>query len=161
MQGLIVHPMPVADDTSHLIAHRLIVNHSHSCGPVPVPPDAIVMPVWLLVIPVIILVPTIGRWFMPNPLARLRFDGFGIPPKPLLEPIDRAASLEPVESCGLSISIPSPPALLLCLRCRFAEIAMVRGREAAPGPGVAFGGAAAIGTTPFPPTAPAMEPALP
>lgn len=38
---------------------------------------------------------------------------------------------------------------------------MDRGIEAAPGPGVDFGGAAAIGTTPLPPTAPAAEPALP
>lgn len=84
-----------------------------------------------------------------------------MPLNPLLDPMDRAASLEPVDSCGLSMSIPSPPALLLCLRCRFAEIEMVRGNEAAPGPGVALGGAAAMGTTPLPTVAPAMELALP
>jgi hypothetical protein len=46
--------------------------------------------------------------------------------------------------------------LLLWRRCRFDdddESAAVRGSEAAPGPGALLGGAAAMGTTPFPPTA--------
>lgn len=113
--------------------------------------------------PAIIVVPTIGRCVMPNPLARPRLAEPDMP-NPLLDPKDRAASFEPVEFSGLSMSILpllSPPALLLCLRCRLAETVTDRGMEAAPGPGVDFGGAAAIGTTPLPPTAPAAEPALP
>lgn len=71
--------------------------------------------------------------------------------------MDRDKSLEPAVSLGLSTSIPKPPSaptLLLCLRCRFeeAEAAVDREAEDAPGPGVALGGAAAIGTTPLPPT---------
>jgi hypothetical protein len=74
-----------------------------------------------------------------------------------------AASFDPVEFSGLSISMLlidcSITTLLLCLRWRFDEDdederAAVRGRDAAPGPGVLFGGAAAMGTTPFPPTSP-------
>lgn len=85
-----------------------------------------------------------------------------MPPYPLLEPIERAASLDPVESSGLSISIPLLSAApLLCLRCRLEDSVMVRGIAAAPGPGADLGGAAAIGTTPFPPTAPVADPALP
>ena len=86
--------------------------------------------------------------------------------KPLLEPRERAASLDPVEFSGLSMSmIPtgwSLPALLLWRRCRFEEdMAADREREEAPGPGVFLGGAAAMGTTPLPPTTPLEEPALP
>lgn len=71
-------------------------------------------------------------------------------------PMDRHGSLDPAVSLGLSISIPeepSVPALLLCLRCRLDEAEAAPDREAddAPGPGVAFGGAAAMGTTPLPP----------
>jgi len=88
---------------------------------------------------------------------------------PLLEPMDLAASLDPVEFSGLSISIPplpepvfwSPPALLLWRRCRLEPMVAVLVRDAAPGPGALFGGAAAMGTTPFPPTTPLEEPALP
>lgn len=130
-----------------------MVSHSHSCGPVPVPPGAIDSPDWPVDMPVIILVPDIGRCVMPNPLARPRFAGFDMARRPLLELSERAASFDPVEFSGLSMSMPSPPALLLCLRWRLAEIATLRGREAAPGPGVDLGGAAAIGTTPFPPAA--------
>jgi hypothetical protein len=91
---------------------------------------------------------------------------------PFVEPSDRAASLEPVEFSGLSTSMPPPlalplptlsaPALLLCLRWRFDDMVIERGSDAAPapGPGVFLGGAAAIGTTPFPPTAPPDDPAL-
>lgn len=101
----------------------------------------------------------IGRCVMPNPFASPSVDdGVVIAPNPLLDPSDRAASFDPVDSCGLSISImpppspPPPPALLLCRLCRFElEIAIVRGSvAAAPGPGVALGGAAAMGTTPLP-----------
>lgn len=103
-----------------------------------------------------------GRCDMPNALARPRLACPDIPPKPLLDPRERAASLEPVEFSGLSISMPLSFAPLLCLRWRLADmVAMDRGREAAPGPGVDLGGAAAIGTTPFPPTAFVVEPALP
>lgn len=100
---------------------------------------------------------------MPKPLARPRFDGLDMAPKPLLEPTERAASLDPVEFSGLSMSIPPPlsTAPLLCLRCRLAETVMVRDMAAAPGPGADLGGAAAIGTTPLPPTAPVVDPALP
>ena len=52
--------------------------------------------------------------------------------------------------------------LLLCRRCRFDdEVGALWIEDApAPGPGLVFGGAAAIGTTPFPPTAP-LDPAFP
>jgi hypothetical protein len=80
--------------------------------------------------------------------------------------IDRTpASLELVEAPpGLSMSILgdiSAPPLLLCLRWRFDDTVAGRTREEAPGPGVDFGGAAAMGTTPFPPMPPADEPVLP
>jgi hypothetical protein len=44
------------------------------------------------------------------------------------------------------------PSLLLCLRCLFDDAVAGRDMEEAPGPGAVFSGAAAIGTTPFPPT---------
>lgn len=54
---------------------------------------------------------------------------------------------------------------LLCRRCRFGATACEREAvAAAPGPGVAFGGAAAMGTTPLPPeipVVPTLEPAEP
>lgn len=150
------------DFVSTQAAHRLIVSHSHSCGPVPVPAGVIVRADCPLGMPAIMPGPTTGRCVMPKLLAKPRLAAFDIAPNPLLDPNERAASLDPVEFSGLSMSITlSPPALLLCLRCRFADIAIVRGRDAAPGPGVDLGGAAAIGTTPFPPTAAAAEPALP
>lgn len=112
--------------------------------------------------PVIMPEPTIGLWVMPKPFARPRLAEFDMVPNPLLEPIERAVSLDPVEFSGLSMSIPAlSAALLLCLRCRLADAATVRGSAEAPGPGVDFGGAAAIGTTPLPPTAPVAVPALP
>ena len=100
-----------------------------------------------------------------------------MPASPVLEPNDlviteaAAASFDPVEFSGLSISMLlmdcSIAILLLWRRWRFEEeddeeddeallrAAAVRGgRDAAPGPGVFLGGAAAIGTTPFPPTTP-------
>jgi hypothetical protein len=89
----------------------------------------------------------------------------------LLEPIVldmAAASLELVELSGLSMSMlvndvcSIAMILLLYRRWRFEEEAagaVVRGSAAAPGPGMAFAGAAAMGTTPFPPTAPLVEPA--
>lgn len=124
-------------------------------------PGVMVMPDCPLVIPVIMPGPTMGRCDMPKALARPRFAWLDMAPNPLLDPMERAASLEPVEFSGLSMSIPLSAAPLLCLRWRFADmVAMVLGRDAAPGPGVDLGGAAAIGTTPLPPT-PAVEPALP
>lgn len=83
-----------------------------------------------------------------------------LPPELIMPiPIALAASLEPVEFSGESTSMLSMAlTLLLCRRCRFGAVATVgRGTlEAAPGPGVAFGGAAAIGTTPFPPLTPVV-----
>lgn len=102
-----------------------------------------------------------GRCVMPKPLARPRLAEFDMVPNPLLEPSERAVSLDPVEFSGLSMSIVLSAALLLCLRCLLADTATVRGSAEAPGPGVDFGGAAAIGTTPFPPTAPFAVPAFP
>jgi hypothetical protein len=58
---------------------------------------------------------------------------------------------------GLSISIPDPSdaaADFECLRCRFGATATARATPPtapAPGPGVDFGGAAAMGTTPLTP----------
>jgi hypothetical protein len=56
---------------------------------------------------------------------------------------------------GLSSSMADEFAvlsLLLCLRCLFDGAVAGRDMEEAPGPGAVFSGAAAIGTTPFPPT---------
>ena len=90
-------------------------------------------------------------------------DGFCRETKPLEDPTDLAASFEPVEFAGLSMSIDSICAAPLLPRlCRFdVPELLLPGRdvEAAPGPGAFFGGAAAIGTTPLPPTAPLLEPA--
>jgi hypothetical protein len=80
-----------------------------------------------------------------------------------------AASLLPVLFSGLSTSMAWSMAEtdLLCRRCRFGATACEREAEAvaaAPGPGVAFGGAAAMGTTPLPPeipVVPTLEPAEP
>lgn len=83
---------------------------------------------------------------------------------PGVDPKDRAASLEPVELLGLSISMPAMGSLgplRLCLRWRFEDAAADLDKAAAPGPGVALGGAAAIGTTPLPPTAPLDDAVLP
>ena len=81
-------------------------------------------------------------------------------------PIDLDISLGGEDSLGLSISMPeapSAPTLLLCLRCLLDETDACPDREAdeAPGPGVALGGAAAMGITPFPPAAAALAPKLP
>lgn len=107
-----------------------------------------------------------GRCVMPNPLVKATLPGLGIPlMKPLAELTDRAASLEPVEFAGLSMSMPPAdslvPALLLLRRCLFEEpvVPTLRVIDAAPGPGVFLGGAAAIGITPLPPTAPLADPA--
>lgn len=72
----------------------------------------------------------------------------------------RIASFEPVEVVGLSKSIPdgiSPAVLLLCLRCRFDDVAELLAIADAPGPGIALGGAAAMGMTPLPPMAAAED----
>lgn len=138
--------------------HRLIVSHSHSWGPAE-PPTPFNMLVWLpdmLIMPVPIGV----RWFMPKPLDDMPP---GNPERPAEEPIGRAASLDPVDS-GLSMSMligASAVMLLLCRRCRFEDTVAGLELEDAPGPGLVFGGAAAIGTTPLPPTAPAEEPEPP
>ena len=117
----------------------------------------------------------------PPPPARLRLLELGcIAASALLEPRgldDRdkaaAASLDPVELSGLSMSMlvrdcSMIAMLLLWRRWRFDDdeeeerAADREGRAAAPGPGRVFAGAAAIGTTPLPPaTTPLEEPALP
>lgn len=59
------------------------------------------------------------------------------------------------DSEGLSSSMADEFAvlsLLLCLRCLFDGAVAGRDMEEAPGPGAVFSGAAAIGTTPLPPT---------
>lgn len=59
------------------------------------------------------------------------------------------------DSEGLSSSMADEFAvlsLLLCLRCLFEGAVAGRDMEEAPGPGAVFSGAAAIGTTPLPPT---------
>jgi hypothetical protein len=85
-------------------------------------------------------------------------------------PIAFAASFDPVEFSGESMSMLSMVlTLLLCLLCLLgAATALLLGilaeTDAAPGPGVALGGAAAMGTTPFPPlmpVAPTEDPAEP
>jgi hypothetical protein len=109
----------------------------------------------------------IGRVVIPNPFAKPMF--VILPPELIIPiPSDFAASLEPVELSGESISILSMAlTLLLCRLCLFgATVIFDRGPvdAAAPGPGVAFGGAAAIGTTPLPPVTPVVpevEPAEP
>lgn len=86
----------------------------------------------------------------------------GIIENPAVEPRDRAASLDPVVLAGLSISMPegvSGP-LLLCRRCLFEDVAGLE-TEDAPGPGTVLRGAAAIGITPLPPTAPDDDALLP
>lgn len=117
-------------------------------------------------IPGIIPPGPIGLVVMPNPFARPMF--VMLPPEAMLIPTDFAASFDPVEFSGESTSMLSIAlTLLLCRRCRFGATAtLVRGilDAAAPGPGVAFGGAAAMGTTPFPPlipVAPTDDPAEP
>jgi hypothetical protein len=100
----------------------------------------------------------IGRWPRLNPFISCMLLLVGMFVVCGVEPSDLTASLESVEFAGLSISMPeieSAPPDLLCLRWRFEDDMPVidRGRDEAPGPGVDFGGAAAMGTTPFPPTA--------
>jgi hypothetical protein len=101
----------------------------------------------------------IGLVVIPNPFAR------PILVKLLVEliipiPIDFAASFDPVEFSGESRSMLSIAlTLLLCLLCLLGATAtfpLGRLDAAAPGPGVAFGGAAAIGITPFPPLIPVV-----
>jgi hypothetical protein len=135
--------------------HKLIVNHSHSCGPVPpgpptpfgptMPPGPIIM----------------GLCVMPNPFASPIFTPVGPPSimPPMPDILD--SSTPPLGVSGLSTSIPDPSTAetdFECRRCRFGATATVRGTLlAAPGPGVDLGGAAAIGTTAFPPTVPPPE----
>jgi hypothetical protein len=110
-----------------------------------------------------------GLVVIPNPLARPMFV---ILPFELIMPmpIAFAASFDPVEFSGESMSMLSMVlTLLLCLLCLLgAATALLLGilaeTDAAPGPGVALGGAAAMGTTPFPPlmpVAPTEDPAEP
>lgn len=72
----------------------------------------------------------------------------------MLVPKARTVSLLATELPGLSISIAGISAILLLLsrRCRFDDVVEFLEREEAPGPGTAFSGAAAMGTTPLPPT---------
>lgn len=92
-----------------LILQRLIVSHSHSCGPV-VPLEFIIpLDDWPADVIPTIPSPKVGRCVdMPklfcNPMAD---DGFCRETKPLEDPTDRAASFEPVEFAGLSMSIDS------------------------------------------------------
>lgn len=144
-----------------LVDYKLIVSHSHSCGPV-VPPGVIIGPCWLLPMATILWL-IMGRCIMPKLLEDMP-PGSDVMAGVL--PRDRIPSLEPVDVFpGLSKSIAgdmSAPPLLLCLRWRFDDT-FTTGRDMAeaPGPGVGFGGAAAIGITPFPPIPPADEPVLP
>lgn len=83
---------------------------------------------------------------------------------PGVDPRDRAASFEPVELLGLSISMltgVSGGPLLLCRRWRFDDTVTGLVIAAAPGPGAVLGGAAAMGTTPLPPETPVDDPVLP
>jgi hypothetical protein len=96
---------------------------------------------------------------MPKLLVRPIF--VMLPPLPIRPiPTDFAASFDPVEFSGESTSIFSMAlTLLLCRLCLFgATVTFVRGMldAAAPGPGVSFGGAAAMGTTPLPPLIPVV-----
>jgi hypothetical protein len=95
--------------------------------------------------------------------ATLKLPGIMPPIDGILVPRARAASLEPVELVGLSMSMLawlSALPVLLCLRCRLEDV-LLREPEEAPGPGVTFIGAAAMGTTDFPPIIPADDPVLP
>lgn len=95
--------------------------------------------------------------------AMVKLPGIMPPIDGMLVPRTRAASFEPVELVGLSMSMLawlSAPALL-CLRCRLEDVVLLREPEEAPGPGTVFRGAAAIGTTPLPPIMAADEPVLP
>lgn len=100
----------------------------------------------------------IGLVVMPKPFARPMF--VMLPEFIIPMPSDFAASFEPVEFSGESISMLSIALTdLLCLRWRLGAMAIFdRGMldAAAPGPGVGLGGAAAIGTTPFPPLTPVV-----
>ena len=84
-----------------------------------------------------------------------------------LIPRDLAASFDPVLLVGESTSMLSiADTDFEWRRWRFGATVEVRGmlEAAAPGPGVAFGGAAAIGITPLPlliPVVPTEEPADP
>lgn len=144
-----------------------MVSHSHSWGPVPVPFWPGIIEGWPPFMPDIPIPGPIGLVDMPNPLTSPMLDM--LPPdgtSPI--PIDFAASLDPVEFSGESISMLSTAlTLLLCLRCLLGATATFeRGmlEAVAPGPGAALGGAAAIGTTPLPPlipVAPTEDPAEP
>jgi hypothetical protein len=108
-------------------------------------------------IPGIIPAGPIGLAVMPNPFARPMF--VTLPPDAIVIPIAFAASLEPVESGESTSMLSMALTLLLSRRCRLgATVTPFRGMldAAAPGPGVAFIGAAAIGTTPFPPLTPVV-----
>lgn len=92
-----------------------------------------------------------------------------LPPAPVI-PVPRgfAASLEPDDVAGESTSILSIALTLLlwslCLLGGTATLDRELADAVAPGPGVALGGAAAMGTTPLPPltaVVPTDDPAEP
>jgi hypothetical protein len=94
---------------------------------------------------------------MPKALARPKLAELCacVKPVPALGGFE-AASLEPVEFSGLSMSISPEISISVVLLCRLWRLELMdidRDTEDAPGPGVDFGGAAAMGTTPLPPTA--------
>lgn len=97
----------------------------------------------------------IGRWVMPKALANPKLAELWACVKPGVDFI--VPSLDPVELSGLSTSISPERSISVLLLCRLWRLELTdidREREDAPGPGVDLGGAAAIGTTPLPPTAP-------
>jgi len=107
--------------------------------------------------------------FMPMPMDPGPM-GLVVIPNPLARPMFVILPFDPVEFSGESMSMLSMVlTLLLCLLCLLgAATALLLGilaeTDAAPGPGVALGGAAAMGTTPFPPlmpVAPTEDPAEP
>lgn len=92
--------------------------------------------------------PIMGRW----PMEKFVLDIIVLEMEGMLGvvPSGRAADSE-----GLSSSMADEfavPSLLLCLRCLFDGAVAGRDMDEAPGPGAVFSGAAAIGTTPLPPT---------
>lgn len=98
------------------LPYRLIVSHSHSCGPAPAPVFTVLgAPLDMPIIPW----PITGRCVMPKALVSPKLPWLLMPPRnPLDELTDGAASLEPVESWGLSMSmlLGSLGATLLLLR---------------------------------------------
>lgn len=136
-----------------------MVSHSHSWGPVPAPlcPGMTIPGGGPPFMPDMLIPPGPIGLVMPNAFPRLILDMLPPPPTSPM-PTDLAASFDPVEFSGESTSMLSAVlALLLCLLCLFGATEMFdRGilDAAAPGPGVALGGAAAMGTTPLPPLIP-------